>query len=72
MRYEGIKNLSRNKGDLLSVGHGLSPSIHLWGGGMEGAVCSMEPWAKGESPWPRANMKTIEKFQVPVEEAGDT
>lgn len=29
MRYEGIKNLSRNMGDLLSVEHGLRGGVEI-------------------------------------------
>lgn len=36
----------------------------------KGDVCSAEPWAEGESPLPRADMKNTWKFKVPAKEAG--
>lgn len=47
------------------LGMELSYSIHLWDGDTECDVCSAEPWAKGDSPLPRANMKTTQKYKVP-------
>lgn len=65
MRYEGINNLNRNKGDLLSIGHGVKYLAYVCGVEIQSVMFVLQNLGLKGTVFPRVNVKTTQKYKMP-------